>query len=261
MKSDATGDAELCKECERLRAENARLVSLLEKHGNPWEPAHPPTVLRETPARYPCEEQHPHMEPAEKVALFRRLFRGRTDVYPLRWESVKGRSGYSPACGNEWRPGICHKPRVKCGECDQRLLLPVTDQVIYDHLAGQHTVGVYPLLSDDTCLFLAADFDEAEWSEDARAFMESCRELDTPAALEISRSGKGAHVWIFFEDPVPAREARQLGAALISHTCDRTRQISLSSYDRFFPNRLAPGMPGCVAGTAGTERHQSRDTG
>lgn len=109
--------------------------------------------------------------------------------------------------------------------------------MIYDHLAGQHTVGVYPLLSDDTCLFLAADFDEAEWSEDARAFMESCRELDITAALEISRSGKGAHVWIFFADPVPAREARQLGAALISHSCDRTRQISLSSYDRFFPNQ------------------------
>jgi superfamily II DNA or RNA helicase len=237
MKSDAAGDAELRKECERLRAENARLVSLLEKHGNPWTPAHPPTSLRETPARYPCEKQHRHMEPAEKVALFRRLFRGRTDVYPLRWESVKGTSGYSPACGNEWRPGICHKPKVKCGVCDQRLLLPVTDQVIYDQLAGQHTVGVYPLLLDDTCFFLAADFDEADWREDARAFMESCRELDTPAALEISRSGKGAHVWIFFADPVAAREARQLGAALISHTCDRTRQISLSSYDRFLPNQ------------------------
>jgi hypothetical protein len=158
MKSDATGGAELRKECERLRAENARLVSLLEKHGNPWEPAHPTTILRETPARYPCEEQHLHMEPAEKVALFRRLFRGRTDVYPLRWESVKGRSGYSPACGNEWRPGICHKPRVKCGECDQRLLLPVTDQVIYDHLAGQHTVGVYPLLCRSSPASMGAAF-------------------------------------------------------------------------------------------------------
>jgi len=237
MKSDAVGDGDLHKECERLRAENARLVTLLEKHGISREPAHPPANLRETPARYSCEKQLCQMEPAEKVALFRRLFRGRLDVYPLRWESAKGRSGYAPACGNEWRSGICHKPKIKCGDCGQRLLLPLTDQVIYDHLTGRHTVGVYPLLSDDTCSFLAADFDEDDWREDARAFIDSCRELSIPAALEISRSGKGAHVWIFFANPVPAREARQLGAALISHTCDRTRQLSLSSYDRFFPNQ------------------------
>ncbi|MBI5579042.1 MAG: DEAD/DEAH box helicase family protein [Deltaproteobacteria bacterium] len=239
MKSDAAADGKSwsCEECERLRAEIARLVTLLEKHGIPWEPEDTATILHETTARYPCEKQHRLLEPAEKVALFRRLFRGRSDAYPLRWESAKGKSGYSPACGNEWRPGICYKPRGKCGDCDQRLLLPVTDQVIYDHLVGQHTVGVYPLLADDTCFFLAADFDEDDWREDARAFMDSCRELSIPAVLEISRSGKGAHVWIFFTDPIPAREARQLGAALISHTCDRTRQLSLSSYDRFFPNQ------------------------
>ncbi|MFU8833409.1 MAG: TOTE conflict system archaeo-eukaryotic primase domain-containing protein, partial [Wenzhouxiangella sp.] len=162
--------------------------------------------------------------------MFRRLFRGREDVYPQRWESAKGTSGYSPACGNEWKPGICHKPRVKCGDCNQRQLLPVTDQVIYDHLAGKQTIGVYPLLSYDSCYFLAADFDEADWREDAQAFMQSCREHGIPVALEISRSGNGAHAWIFFAEPVPAREARQLGAALISHTCDRTRQLSLASY-------------------------------
>jgi len=237
MRSNATDDSDFRKECERLRAENARLMTLLEKHGIPWEPAHPSTILRETPACYPSGKQHQYMEPAEKIALFRRLFRGRTDVYPLRWESANGRSGYSPACSNEWRPGICHKPKIKCGDCDQRLLQPVTDQVIYDHLSGKHTVGVYPLLSDDTCSFLAADFDEDDWREDAGAFMDSCRELSIPAAMEISRSGNGAHTWIFFADPIPAREARRLGAALISHTCDRTRQLSLSSYDRFFPNQ------------------------
>ena len=104
-------------------------------------------------------------------------------------------------------------------------------------MAGKQTIGVYPLLSDDRCTFLALDFDEADWREDAQAFMRSCRELGIPAALEISRSGNGAHAWIFFAGPVPAREARQLGAALISHTCDRTRQLSLTSYDRLFPNQ------------------------
>jgi hypothetical protein len=99
---------------------------------------------------------------AEKVTLFRTLFRGRGDAYPLRWESTKGKSGYVPACSNEWKPGICQKPQVKCGDCTQRLLLPVTDKVIYDHLAGVHTIGIYPLLDDDSCYFIAADFDEAD---------------------------------------------------------------------------------------------------
>jgi len=215
-----------------LREENARLKDLLTQHGIAWEERAIPE-----PAPTETAPAQTHFTTDAKIALFRRLFWGREDVYPQRWESAKGTSGYSPACGNEWKPGICHKPRVKCGDCNQRQLLPVTDQVIYDHLAGKQTIGVYPLLSDDNCYFLAADFDEADWREDAKAFMQSCRELGIPGVLEISRSGNGAHAWVFFAEPVPAREARQLGAALISHTCDRTRQLSLTSYDRLFPNQ------------------------
>ena len=221
-------------ELQQLRDENARLKTLLANHGIVWEEE--PALLLETPPGT-TELATTHLSTVDKVALFRRLFRGRPDVYPIRWESAKGKSGYSPACGNEWKPNVCNKPRIKCGDCSQRLLLPLTDKVIYDHLAGKHTVGVYPLLSDDSCYFLAADFDEAEWREDARAFIQSCHELNIPAILEISRSGNGAHVWIFFDEPVPAHNARQLGAALISHTCGRTRQLSLTSYDRFFPNQ------------------------
>jgi len=137
----------------------------------------------------------------------------------------------------EWRPGVCGKPRIKCGVCKQRQFLPVTDRVIYNHLAGQHTIGIYPLLKDDTCYFLATDFDKSSWQEDALAYLQSCKELHVSAALEISRSGQGAHVWIFFSEAVPATDARRLGAALISYTCSRTRQLSLDSYDRFFPNQ------------------------
>jgi len=225
-------------ELGRLRQENARLKQILAEHGIQWTDA----VASETPpapqtsAQDRIESTLP-LSPQDKIAIFRRLFRGRTDVYPLRWESGKGKSGYSPACGNEWRHGICDKPKTKCAECAERRLLPVTDQVIYDHLTGKYTIGVYPLLAGDTCCFLAADFDAADWHEDAGAFMGSCRELHIPAALEISRSGNGAHVWIFFAAPVAAGEARQLGAALISYTCGRTRQLSLTSYDRFFPNQ------------------------
>lgn len=109
--------------------------------------------------------------------------------------------------------------------------------MIYDHLAGEHTVGVYPLLEDDSCHFLAVDFDEAEWKDDARAVMQSCEALGVPAALEVSRSGKGAHAWVFFAGRVSARDARRLGTAIISHTCARTRQLQLSSYDRLSPNQ------------------------
>ena len=219
-----------------LQTENARLLALLDGHGIEWRlPLEPPPIGPVLPAPEPAPSR---FSTAEKVALFRRLFRGRTDVYPIRWESkTTGKSGYAPACGNEWLAGVCEKPRIKCGECNNRLLIPLSDQVIYEHLAGKRTVGVYPLLPDDTCHFLAADFDEAEWREDAKAFYQSCHELGVPVALEISRSGNGAHAWIFFSGSVSARDARRLGTAIISHTCARTRQLKLESYDRLFPNQ------------------------
>jgi hypothetical protein len=218
-------------EVARLRAENDRLIALLELHGIHWHASQPATLQVREP-------EPSRLTTAEKVALFRRLFRGRTDVYPIRWEAkTSGKSGYSPACANEWRTGVCEKPRIKCGDCGNRLLIPLSDAVLYDHLAGEHTVGVYPLLEDDCCYFLAVDFDEAEWRDDARAFMQSCEGLGVPAALEISRSGKGAHVWVFFAGRVSARDARRLGTAIISLTCSRTQQLKLGSYDRLFPNQ------------------------
>ncbi len=122
------------------------------------------------------------------------LFRGREDVYPLRWESSKGKTGYSPICANEWERDICQKFKVKCGNCEQRLLLPVTERIIFDHLTGKHSIGVYSLLPDNMCYFLAMDFDEADWREDVSALMQSCRDFSIPAAVEVSRSGNGAHM-------------------------------------------------------------------
>ena len=134
--------AEQQTEAEALRAENARLIALLESHGIEWRLPPEPVV--------PVAEPEPsRLSTDEKVALFRRLFRGRTDVYPVRWESkTTGKTGYAPACANEWLAGVCEKPRIKCGDCAKRLLIPLSDAVIYDHLAGEHTVGVYPLLED-----------------------------------------------------------------------------------------------------------------
>jgi superfamily II DNA or RNA helicase/very-short-patch-repair endonuclease len=179
-----------------------------------------------------------------KITLFRSLFRGRDDVYPHRFENRKtGKGGYSPACGNEWVRGICEKPRIKCSECPHQRFLPVSNEVIRWHLSGQddhgHTfvMGVYPMLLDETCFFLAADFDKTTWQEDAAAVMQTCRQMSLPAALERSRSGKGGHIWFFFDEAVPATLARKLGAHVLTETMERRPDIGLDSYDRFFPNQ------------------------
>jgi superfamily II DNA or RNA helicase len=233
-KQAQTGVETMVDPLAALQAENARLVALLKSSGIDWRsPSDAKAALS-----IPKEVEPSKLSTPEKVALFRRLFHGRTDVYPIRWESkTSGKSGYAPACANEWRAGVCEKPRIKCGDCGNRVLIPLTDAIIYDHLAGEHTVGVYPLLADDTCHFLAIDFDDAQWREDVQAFAQSCIELGVPVALEISRSGNGAHAWMFFSARVPSRDARRLGTALISHTCARTRQLKLASYDRLFPNQ------------------------
>ena len=187
---------------------------------------------------------HARSPAADKVALFRSLFRGRVDVYPRRFESQKtGRSGYAPACGNEWVRGICEKPRIKCAACPHRAFLPVTDDVIRWHLSGKDkagqpfVAGVYPMLADETCHFIAMDFDKESWQHDVLAVMETCRRLEIPAALERSRSGNGGHVWIFFEAPVPATLARKLGSFVLTETMEHRPELGLASYDRLFPNQ------------------------
>ncbi len=174
----------------------------------------------------------------EKVRLFRSLFRGREDVFARLWWSQKTqRIGYSPACRHEWNLAYCDKPRVKCGDCPNQEYIPVTDVIIQDHLEGKHTIGIYPLLPDETCHLLAADFDKQSWMEDVAAFQETCRELDIPAVVERSRSGNGAHVWIFFSEVVSASAARKLGCYLLTETMTRRHQLGMDSYDRLFPNQ------------------------
>ncbi|MBL0700082.1 MAG: DEAD/DEAH box helicase [Desulfosarcina sp.] len=182
-----------------------------------------------------------------KIALFRSLFKGREDVFPKRFESVKtGKSGYQPCCRNEWIRAICKKPKVKCTDCENRDFIPVTDDIIRNHLMGvdpysrskrDYTIGIYPLLPDETCWFLAVDFDKKTWMDDVSAYLETCKTYNVQAVLERSRSGNGGHVWIFFSEPVPAAQARRLGSFILTETMDRRPEIGLDSYDRFFPSQ------------------------
>ncbi len=149
--------------------------------------------------------------PSEKVALFRNLFRGRPEIFPTRFTSKSGKNGYAPACSNKWVRGVCGLPKVKCAECPNQAFIPVSDQAILDHLQGRHVMGLYPILEDETCWLLAADFDKSTWVEDVAAFAETCRNVGMPVALERSRSGNGAHAWFFFTAPVAASVARKMG--------------------------------------------------
>jgi len=214
-------------ECERLRRENEHLKALLCQppgQGAPTpefvQPQAPTITTAVTPSL------HAHSSSRDRILLFRSLFRGRDDVYAVRWESKTGKSGCSPSCANEWRARVCEKPRVKCGECSRRELRRLDDEAIEVHLRGTKTLGVYPLLEDETCWALAADFDKTSWREDVAAYLWAGRDLGVPVALERSRSGNGAHAWVFFAEAVSARSARQLGSAILTHAMESRYQIA-----------------------------------
>ncbi len=179
----------------------------------------------------------PLYSPEQKIAIFRGLFQGRADIFANRWQNIQGRSGYSVACNNEWVQGLCHKPRIKCQDCNHRQFTELNDQIIYRHLAGQQIVGLYPLMHDNTCYFLATDFDKGQWQDEVKAMSKACQNFEIPHAIEISRSGNGAHLWIFFNEKVPAKEARLLGFGLLDKAMEFYPNLSFDSYDRLFPNQ------------------------
>ena len=178
-----------------------------------------------------------------KIRLFRKLFSGREDVFARRWYGkTTGKSGYQPVCENEWVEGICDKKAYKCSVCPNRKLLPLSDRAVYNHLAGKDeygrdVIGIYPMLPDDTCRFLCADFDDAEFEKDVAAYRSVCEELNLSVSIERSRSGNGAHAWLFFEEAVPADLARKMGTIILTKAMQLRGELSFKSYDRFFPNQ------------------------
>jgi len=235
----------LLRQYEVLHKENEVLKSLLKIHGVEYE-----TRMKEDmnkPIYSLVSVPTITLSIDERIRLFQSLFKGREDVFARRWFSkTTGKSGYQPVCINEWKQGICDKKKYRCVICPNRNFAPLTTQDMYRHLEGKDeyccdVVGLYAIMQDNNCAFLCADFDDKNckygYKEDVLAYVGVCREWLIPYAIERSRSGNGAHVWIFFEAPLPASKARRLGNAILTEAMTRNGQMSFNSYDRFFPNQ------------------------
>lgn len=209
--------------------DGARFICSLDR----WEAAAPA----------PTTKVHAKSSSQEKIALFLELFHGREDVYARRWYNYKTqKSGYAPACRNEWVRGVCDKKKHRCADCPNREFVPLSPEIVRAHLIGRDefcrdVVGVYPLLPDDRTWLLCADFDDGGWQEDVRAFCEAARSCGLTPAVERSRSGEGAHVWFFFAEPVSAADARKLGSLLLTQAMAKRHELSFRSYDRLFPSQ------------------------
>lgn len=227
---------------ERIKTIEARLDSLEEERQVladelvRLQAEVPPASAQEATAPYfndPAPET-----PTEKADLFLKLFRARESVYPKLWENPKtGKKGYAPACRNEWVRNICKKPQIKCSECSHQAFPTLDRDAVLNHLRGRHTIGTYAVREDNSCVFLAADFDGAGWQKDLLAYKDAAKFLGVQVSIERSRSGNGAHGWIFFAEPVPAVLARRMGTIIVSKACAQNPTMSLATYDRFFPNQ------------------------
>jgi superfamily II DNA or RNA helicase len=233
---------ELLSKCAALEKEVAHLENVI---ANLRQSQHDKEGDSETVVAEPSPMLS--LTPPQKVEIFEKLFVGRKDVFARRWTNIStGKSGYQPVCDNEWIPSLCNKKQFKCHECPHRQFTPLGYMHLFNHLAGKNksgndVIGIYPLLADNTCHFLCVDFDDKScehgYQEDVTAFVNICNEWCIPASIERSRSGNGAHVWVFFDGPIAASKARKLGNAIMMEAMDRTGRLSFKSFDRFFPNQ------------------------
>jgi superfamily II DNA or RNA helicase len=239
-------------ELETLRADNVRLSRLLKLSEEQARAAHPDQATLTGAPESPVNMKS---APDDKVRFFLDLFRCRSDVYALRWENRRdGRSGWMPAIRGYWRKGMNRADAP---------YLPLTPDVVGQHLRGEVHTGLYPLGDDDTCWWVAADFDKEAAMLDALAYMKAARAYQVPAALEVSQSGRGAHVWIFFAQVTSATTARTIATRLLGEAFQLRGSMHLSSYDRLFPSQdvhTGRGMGNLIAAPLNGRRRQHGTT-
>src|ERR1700757_77961 len=239
-------------EWETWRADNLRLRRLLKLSEEQARAADPDQA---TLTGAPQSPVNMRSAPQDKVGFFLDLFRCRSDVYALRWENRRdGRSGWMPAIRGYWRKGMNRADAP---------YLPFTPDVIAQHLRGEFHIGLYPLGDDDTCWWVAADFDKEAAMLDALAYMKAARAHKVPAALEVSQSGRGAHVWIFFTQAISAATARSIATSLLGEAFQLRGSMHLTSYDRLFPSQdvhTGRGMGNLIAAPLNGKRRQHGTT-
>jgi len=246
----AVAEAEVADLAGRRAAAAVRLAELREHRSRT---SSGPVGREDAPADWP---------PRRKVELFRSLFRGRDEMFAVRWENAaKQRSGYAPRCANEWQRGVCEKPRVRCGACPNQAFLAADAQAVLEHLQGRQVMGIYPLLPDETCWLLAIDFDGESWTGDVTALRQVSAELGLAPAVERSRSGVGAHAWFFFSSPVSAAQARAVGTLLLTRAMARCPTLRMDSYDRLFPSQATMPTGGFGNLIALPLQHAAREHG
>jgi DNA primase small subunit len=243
---------QLVAENEQLRKENAKLGELVKSIVEVGEETKSVETNSDSKDTKPVFQEKKLIVTSclsleEKVTLFSSLFKGREDVFAKRWYSkASGKSGYQPVCLNEWNRQFCNKKKYKCAQCPNRHFKNLKYEDIYKHLEGKDTdgcdvIGIYVVLNGNQCNFLCVDFDDKQcahgYKNDVLVFVDVCKSWDIPCSIERSRSGNGAHVWIFFKEPLAAIKARKLGNAILTEVMNRDGRVSLKSYDRVFPSQ------------------------
>ena len=230
---------------QELEKENAMLKRILDQHGISYSVSVESSTI-EQPTHIVTDHTI-RLSLQEKVAIFQNLFKGRDDVFAKRWYNPSSqKAGYQPVCEREWNRDYCDKRKYKCADCPNRQFAHLSYNDFFNHLAGKDqfgrdVIGLYPICKDNTCYFLCTDFDDKNcehgYKNDVLAFINVCNSWNVPCYIERSRSGNGAHVWIFFNKPITALKARKLGNAILTEAMNRETRLSFKSYDRFFPNQ------------------------
>lgn len=241
----------LLKEFQALQKRFAIAVALLESNNIAYPknwlssyeiqfdgPKENPLTEFETPADIKPATQQKQKSLDEVIRVILKYFRSRRDIFAVQYTRKKDQTiGYTPACSNEWKPGICNKPKIKCLRCKNRSFIPLTEDIVEKHLKGEIVIGIYPLMKDDACYFLAIDFDGNLWQNNILSVFDTAKANGLDCLMERSRSGNGAHLWFFFEDSIPAKTARQLGDILLKRAMLNNPNLNFDSFDRFFPNQ------------------------